>query len=120
MVAYAAPFVMLAFVAAAVAGRNIPNSPRRLIIAAAIVIRSLGWTLFRTEGIDGDHRATFAWRWSATTEQQLLAKPIPSAPPVETAPAQPTAPAAKPKPAVLSAVRVENPRSWHVESLIRS
>ena len=35
MFAYAAPFVLLAFVAAAFAGRNLPHSHRRLIIAAA-------------------------------------------------------------------------------------
>jgi outer membrane protein assembly factor BamB len=109
MFAYAAPFVLLAFVAAAFVGRNLPNSRRRLIIAAAILLSSLGWTLFRTDGIDGDHRATFAWRWSATTEQQLLAKPIPtpSAPSVE--PAEPSAPAAEHKLAALSVLTPEWP-----------
>ncbi len=111
MFAYAAPFVLLAFVAAAFAARNLPNSRRRLLIAAPILLSSLGWTLFRTEGIDGDHNATFAWRWSATTEQHLLAKPIPtpSAPPVEPAPSQPAAPAEEPKPAVLPTVTPEWP-----------
>ena len=111
MFAYAAPFVLLAFTAAAFAARNLPNSRRRLVIAAAILLSSLGWTLFRTEGIDGDHNATFAWRWSATTEQQLLAKPIPtpSAPPVGPAPSQPAAPAEEPKPAVLPTVAPEWP-----------
>jgi len=114
MFAYAVPFVLLVFVAAAFAARNLPDSRRRFLIAAAIVLSSLGWTLFRTEGIDGDHKATFAWRWAATTEQQLLAKPIPApaAPPVEPAPSQPTQPPAAAKvtkPAVLPTVTAEWP-----------
>jgi outer membrane protein assembly factor BamB len=111
MFAYAAPFVLFAFVAAVFAARNLPNSRRRLIIASAILISSFGWVLFRTDGIDGDHRATFAWRWSSTTEQQLLAKPIPtpSAPPVEPIPSQPAAPAEGPKPALLPAVTPDWP-----------
>ncbi|MBI5280671.1 MAG: PQQ-binding-like beta-propeller repeat protein [Candidatus Solibacter usitatus] len=111
MFSYAAPFVLIAFIAAAFAARNLPNSSRRLLIAAAILLSSLGWTLLRTEGINGDHDATFAWRWSATTEQSLLAKPIPmpAAPPVELAPSQPAVPAGEPKPAVLPAVAPEWP-----------
>ena len=72
MFAYAVPFVLLAFVAAAFAGRNLPNSRRRLLMTAAILLSSLGWSLVRMEGIDGDHKATFAWRWSPTSEQLLL------------------------------------------------
>jgi outer membrane protein assembly factor BamB len=100
MFAYAAPFTLLSFVAAAWAASNLPNSRRRLIIAAAVLLSALGWTLVRTEGIDGDHKATFAWRWSATTEQHLLAKsiPTPTPPPaVEPAPSPPAAPAAERK-----------------------
>ena len=111
MVAYAVPFVLLAFVAAVFAGRNLPNFRRRLLFAAAILLGSLGWTLLRTEGIDGDHKATFAWRWSATTEQRLLTKPIltPSAPLVEPTLSKPAAPTAEPKPAVPPAVIPEWP-----------
>jgi len=124
MAAYAVPFVLLALVAAAFAARNLPNSRRRLLIASAILLSSLGWSFFRTEGIDGDHKATFAWRWSATTEQQLLAKPIPtpSAPPVEIAPApsQPAAPAMESKTAVLPTVTPEWPgfRGPHRDSVV--
>jgi outer membrane protein assembly factor BamB len=111
MFAYAAPFVLVTFVAGTVAGRNLPNSRRRLVTAAAILLSSLGWTLCRTEGIDGDHKATFAWRWSATREQQLLAKPIPapSAPAVEPSPSPRTAPAAKTKPPAPAPVTPEWP-----------
>jgi outer membrane protein assembly factor BamB len=111
MFAYAAPFVLLAFVAAAFAGRNLTNSRRRLVITAAILLCSLGWTLVRTEGIDGDHKAKFAWRWSATSEQLLLAKPIPtpSAPPVEPTLSKPAAPAGETQPALPAAVTPEWP-----------
>jgi outer membrane protein assembly factor BamB len=111
MFAYAAPFVLVAFVAAAFAGRNLTNLRRRVVIAGAILLSSLGWALVRTEGIDGDHRATFAWRWSATSEQLLLARPIPtpSAPPVGPTVSQPAAPAAEPKPALPAAVTPEWP-----------
>ncbi len=109
MFAYAAPFVLVAFVGAAFAARNLPDSRRRLLIGAAILLSSLGWTLFRTEGIDGDHRAAFAWRWSATTEQHLLAKPLPAEALVEPAPSQPARPAEAPKPEVLPTVTPDWP-----------
>lgn len=126
MFAYAVPFVLLAFVASAYATKALPLSRRRSLMAVAIVASSLVWTLFRTEGIDGDHNATFAWRWSATPEQKLLGKPIPAAPApaVEVAPApsvpeqappsqqaasQPVAREEKAKPAARPAVTAEWP-----------
>jgi outer membrane protein assembly factor BamB len=111
MFAYAIPLVLLAFVAAAFAGRNLRQSRRRPLIAAAILLSSLGWTLVRTEGIDGDHKATFASRWSVTPEQQLLSKPIPtpSAPRVEPTASKPIVPAEEPKRTVLPAATPEWP-----------
>src|SRR5688572_12261933 len=50
MFAYAVPFLLLAFVAAVFAARNLPDSQRRLVIAGAILLGSLSWTLFRTDG----------------------------------------------------------------------
>lgn len=109
--AYAAPFASLALVAGAFAASNLPNSRRRLVIAVAILTASLGWTLFRTTGIDGDHRATFAWRWSEDAEEKLLAKPIPapSLPLPQPAPTQPAAESAKAEPAALPEVVPEWP-----------
>lgn len=111
MFAYAAPFVLLAFVAATFAARNVAAAPRRLTVASAILFASLPWALIRTEGIDGDHKAAFAWRWSATTEQQLLAKPLPApaAPLLETAPTHPPAQAAQPEAAERAVVNPEWP-----------
>ncbi|MBI4910116.1 MAG: PQQ-like beta-propeller repeat protein [Acidobacteria bacterium] len=110
LIAYDAPFLLLAFVGAAYAARNLGVSQRRLIIAGATLVSSLGWTLFRTDGIDGDHNATFAWRWSATTEQRLVVKP--PAPPLEPAKATPepvVAEVAAAKPEVVPAVKPEWP-----------
>jgi outer membrane protein assembly factor BamB len=113
MFAYATPFVFAAFAAAVYVARNLTPSRRRITIASAIILSALGWSLFRTEGINGDHQATFAWRWSATTEQHLLAKsiPPPATPPAEPAPA-PTAGATAPeapKPAAIPAATPEWP-----------
>lgn len=99
--AYAAPLVLVVFVGAVAAVRDRGAGVRRLVVGGAILLSALGWTLVRMEGIDGDHDATFAWRWSATAEQQLLARrvaaPVPSAaapvaPPVETPVERPPAP----------------------------
>lgn len=106
--AYAAPFLLLAFVAGALAARNFPPARRRIMIAGAVAIGSMGWTLARMEGIDGDHRATFAWRWSATKEQALLSKPLPTptVAAVEPAPSAPAAPKVEAEPAPAPAVAV--------------
>ena len=72
LVGYAVPTLWLAFVASAVMARNLADGARRRVMAAAILLVSAGWTLARTDGINGDHDASFAWRWQATSEQQLL------------------------------------------------
>jgi outer membrane protein assembly factor BamB len=75
LVAYAIPILCLAFVASAVAGRRLADGPRRATMAATIVLACGVWTLVRTEGISGDHVATFAWRWTKTPEEKVLARP---------------------------------------------
>ncbi len=88
MFAYAAPFALVGLVAAVYAGKNLEARRRRFVVACGIALSTLGWTLIRMEGIDGDHNATFAWRWSVTAEEQLLAKalPMPAAPAVADVP----------------------------------
>jgi len=70
---YAIPAVSLFFVVWAVAGRRLPAAPRRAAMAAAILLPLGGWTLLRTDGASttGFH---FAWRWSQTAEERLLAR----------------------------------------------
>jgi outer membrane protein assembly factor BamB len=70
--AYALPFLWLALLVGAAAGRRLPDGPRRAVLAASILLACGVWTLVRTEGIDGDHVADFEWRWAKTAEQRLL------------------------------------------------
>src|SRR4029453_17091528 len=71
---YAIPVLCLAFVGSAVAARRLLGGARRATMAATIVLACLGWTLVRTEGISGDHDATFAWRWTKSPEERLLGR----------------------------------------------
>jgi outer membrane protein assembly factor BamB len=95
VIAYAIPVLCLAFVASLVASRGLSVGARRATIAAAIVIACGLWTLVRTEGITGDHVGEFAWRWTKTPEERVVAQAQGTriAPPV-TAPAPPAEPAA--------------------------
>ncbi|MEM8931505.1 MAG: PQQ-binding-like beta-propeller repeat protein, partial [Acidobacteriota bacterium] len=76
LVGYAVPGVCLALVVWAAATRHWEATPRRAAMVVVLLVAGGVWTLFRTEGIDGDHNASFAWRWSATAEQQLLADAV--------------------------------------------
>jgi len=71
-----------ALVAGAVVGSRLSTVGRRAAIAIAILLASGVFTLLRTDGITGIG-SQFAWRWSATAEEKLLAranddpKPVP-------------------------------------------
>jgi len=100
----AVPTLVLAFVAWAVATRNLPDRTRRVSMAATILLACLPWALVRTGGFTSDFHHDFAWRWSKTAEEQLLAKNDEPPPPAaaatpETIPPQPTASAIAPAPA---------------------
>ena len=71
-VGYAIPVLCLAFVVWAVASRRLSDGLRRVTMVATILLACGVWTLVRTGGIDGDHVADFAWRWSASPEEQLV------------------------------------------------
>ena len=64
----------LALVAGAVGIRFLGTGPRRVALAAAILAACGFWALLRTDGITGEGRSQFAWRWKKTAEQQLLAR----------------------------------------------
>ncbi len=70
---YAVPVLSLAFVAWAVASRSLEGWPRWATMAAAIAVACAGWALVRTGGVTGGFESEFAWRWSATAEDRLLA-----------------------------------------------
>jgi outer membrane protein assembly factor BamB len=116
--AYAVPVLSLAFVLWAVATRRLPDNLRYATMVATILIATGGWLLLRQDGINGDHNATFGWRWSASAEERLLAQtqaplaetaatPAPSlATPVN---AQPTPEAPKPTTPATTETRAEWP-----------
>ncbi|MCK4645176.1 MAG: PQQ-binding-like beta-propeller repeat protein [Candidatus Aminicenantes bacterium] len=71
---YALPVLSLAFVIWAVASRRLSNRPRRAMMVATILLACGVWTLFRTGGITNDLNSDFAWRWTKTPEERLLAQ----------------------------------------------
>lgn len=95
---YAIPVLSLALVVSAAATRNLPAAPRRVAMAAAILLACGVWTLLRTGGITGTLRSDFHWRWTATPEQKLVARTStpPAGEPVETPPPPPAAATMKP------------------------
>jgi outer membrane protein assembly factor BamB len=60
---------------------------RRAVTMVAVLVASLGWTLVRTDGVTGTMDADFAWRWSATAEEQFLASDASAVPGAPMAPA---------------------------------
>ena len=71
MAAYAVPGVFTAFVLSIWFARDRPAARRRLIVAVCVVLAAGAWGLARTDGIDGDHDGSFAWRWSPSAEDRL-------------------------------------------------
>ena len=70
----AIPVLGIAFAAWAAVSRGLADGPRRASMVAAILIACGGWTLLRTNGINGNGAPDFAWRWSPTREEKLLAQ----------------------------------------------
>nr|NQU91273.1 PQQ-like beta-propeller repeat protein [Bacteroidota bacterium] len=71
---YAIPVLSLAFVVWAVASSRLSDGLRRMTMVATILLASGVWTLLRTDGMTGDARHDFAWRWAETHEERLLAQ----------------------------------------------
>ena len=70
---YATPVLSLAFVVWAVVSRRLADGPRRAAMVATILLACGFWTLLRTDGMTGDVRHDFAWRWAQTPEARFLA-----------------------------------------------
>jgi outer membrane protein assembly factor BamB len=70
----AIPVVTSAFVAWAVASRRLPDGLRRATMVATILLACGAWTLIRTGGFTADMDNDFAWRWTPTPEERLLAQ----------------------------------------------
>ncbi len=112
------------FVLGVVASHRLAVRPRRAVLLATILLASGGWALVRIGGVNP---LEFAWRWSPTPEERLLAQagdkpalPAPSpspalAPEAEKTPEQPP-PSVQPdkKPAALqpAPAAVETVAEW--------
>lgn len=71
---YAVPLLTIVFVGAVVASSRLPVRLRRVVLVAVILLASGGWTLIRVDGIRAEGGLDFAWRWSPTAEERLLAR----------------------------------------------
>ena len=82
--AYAVPLLALAFVTWSVVTRRMTGGIRLVTMVATIVVACSVWLLVRQDGMNGDHNASFGWRWSQSAEERLLAQTaeLPAAPPV--------------------------------------
>jgi len=123
LLAYSVPVLSLAFVTWAVATRRLSHQVRHATMAATILIACGAWLLLRQDGINGDHNATFGWRWSPSAEERLLAQEAtapatstatPEAVPAATpATAQPT-----PTPATAEAAKATAPATPPTEARV--
>jgi outer membrane protein assembly factor BamB len=71
---YGLTFVSIAFVVGVVASRRLSARPRRVAMAASILLACGVFALLRTDGITGDADSDLHWRWSQTPEERLLAQ----------------------------------------------
>ncbi|MBX3280172.1 MAG: PQQ-binding-like beta-propeller repeat protein [Acidobacteria bacterium] len=73
LVIYSIPTLSLALVGGALAGSRFSPGIRRAVMTAAVVVACGVWTIVRTDGMTGEGTSQFAWRWSQTHEDRLLA-----------------------------------------------
>jgi outer membrane protein assembly factor BamB len=71
---YCVPVMCAAFVAWAVASRPLSPALSRVTMIIVILLASGGWALLRTDGMDGEIRQDFVWRWSTSHEERLLSQ----------------------------------------------
>lgn len=107
--AYVIPVTSLAFVAWAGITRRMPDRVRHATMVATILIACGGWLLLRQDGINGDHQASFGWRWAASPEERMLAQ-VSNETPVP-APAASVAPTATPAASPTASVAEEAAKS---------
>ncbi len=72
--AFSIPVLCLAFVVWAAASRHFSVRLRRITMVATILLASGFWAFLRTNGMNGETHQYFAWRWSKTQEDRLLAR----------------------------------------------
>ncbi len=87
---YSVPIMALALVAWAVVAPRMTETTRRVALVAMILVAAGSWTLLRSGGFSGTFEQDFAWRWSKTPEERLLAQAkdeLPAPPKAAPAPA---------------------------------
>jgi hypothetical protein len=72
---FSIPVMSLALVIWAVASRDLSRGRRRVTMVVSILAASGLWIFLRTEGMTGEARFDFAWRWSDTNEERFLSQP---------------------------------------------
>ena len=73
-VIYSIPVLSLAFVVWALASRGLSVRSRRATMIATIIAASGFWVLLRTNGMTGEARQDFSFRWTKTVEEKLLSR----------------------------------------------
>ena len=71
---YVIPVLSLAFVVWAAVTRRLSDGIRRATMVVTILLACGGWALVRTTGVTGNFSSEFAWRWTPTAEERLLAQ----------------------------------------------
>ena len=116
LIMYGISAVPTGLVVGAVLGQRLSTAGRRAAIAVAILLACGMFTLLRTDGISGIG-SQFAWRWTPTAEEKLLANeaPVPTSPTVAAPTPALTAPPADrvpPKDDESSTVVARKPAEW--------
>ena len=81
------PSLSVALVSGALLSRNLSTGPRRAVLAGSILLACGVWALLRTGGATGEFDNDFAWRWTETREERLLAQTTDELMPLTPAPA---------------------------------
>ncbi len=71
---FSIPVVSLAFVVWAIVSQRLSNRSRLATMTATIIVASGFWVLLRTNGMTGEARHDFSFRWAKTDEQKLLSQ----------------------------------------------
>jgi outer membrane protein assembly factor BamB len=73
-IVYSIPVLSFAFVIWAVASRHVSIRLRISSMVATIILASGFWVFLRTDGMTGEARQDFNWRWAKTAEEKLQAQ----------------------------------------------